>query len=483
MGINIRLSITKFALVFFFIPTAFAAELLHLDFNDSNHLDKQSNLLPTGELNGAAKASPNYPGSIEFGPAGGFVRIPNFHSPKGPYTVEARFLIHNYGPESGRFISDILSTATWGNGPSQGLELKVGGGYLYPPLPRDAYKTNAEWVNAQGGYSYINRGMLSDCFAAFFMARKDNPLDWKGVYTNRCIEKNAWTHLVGVWDGVNMRIYLNGTDATDIWRVQGLGAEPLLDSVVAAYVGSGYNVAENHTNIDGILDYVKVQDGVLSDYEIHKRYQDNFVSQIRDSLCMGVVVPHYPEAGQLCKGKLDLEFKIIKHGACTDSTFKAAFHAGDSVEIEIAKNASFTDLVLRITAVTTLHLEAKDLSGLAGYQGEIYWRVRLIPAKHGALAKSSAGVATEWSLSRPLVMDMSDVSAIRVIKTSLKPVLVQAHQGLFVPGSATSSEPILWSLSGKRQPVRFQRVTGGWRMDANVLTYPQCKSIYLIYSH
>jgi hypothetical protein len=263
-----------------------------------------------------------------------------------------------------------------------------------------------------------------------------------------------------------MRIYLNGMDATDIWRTQGLSAEPLLGSTVDAYVGSRTSSNFDPRHLDGTLDYVKVEDGALSENEIRKRYNDNFVPQVRDSLCMGVIIPKYPEAGQLFKGKLDLDFKITNHGACTDPAFLAGLLAGDSVEIEIAKNASFTDLVFHaVVAFTTLHLEAKDLSGLAGYKGTLYWRVRLIHAKQAGLAKSAAAIPNEWSLSRPLVLDMSDAGTIRINQPSLKPVLIQAQTGLFIAGNETSSPPVLFNLAGKRQSTRFQRVAGGWRLN------------------
>jgi hypothetical protein len=103
--------------------------------------------------------------------------------------------------------------------------MKVGGGYLYPTLPHNAYRTQAGWISAQYEYSFIDRGRFSDCLAAVFISRKDAPSAWKAVYTDRCIEKNKWTHLVGVWDGTDMRIYLNGIEATDKWRIQGAPAD------------------------------------------------------------------------------------------------------------------------------------------------------------------------------------------------------------------------------------------------------------------
>jgi len=450
--VKLRLPMLEMVVALVLVRAIHSKELLHLDFNDSANLGAQTGDLPLGTVNGNAKPSPMYPGSVDFGSQGGWVQIPHFLSPKGSFSIEARFLIRNYGPENARFVSDILSTATWDVGPSQGFEMKVGGGYLYPTLPRDAYKTEAEWVSAQGGYSYIDRGRFSDCFAAFFMARKDVSQDWKGVYTDRCIEKNAWTHLVATWDGTNMRIYLNGTEATDKWRIQGLGAEPLIDSVIGAYAGAGFDAPKNHTYLDGILDYVKVEDGVLPEIEIHKRYQDNFDPRVRDSLCTGVIIPKYPEAGQVCKGKLDLEFKLIDHGACTDSTFLPVVLAGDSVEVEISKDPSFADLVFhKVVSLAILHLEAGNFTGLDGYQGALYWRVRLIHGHSGALAKASATTTDDWSLSRPLVMDMSGATAIRDRAPAQKPFHFQWRPGLFLIGGGDRSAPVVIDAAGKRQ--------------------------------
>ena len=39
-------------------------------------------------------------------------------------------------------------------------------------------------------------------------------------------------------------------------------------------------------------------------------------TDLRDSLCISVFTPNYPEAGQLCRGKLDLDFQVARHGAC-----------------------------------------------------------------------------------------------------------------------------------------------------------------------
>ena len=200
-------------------------------------------------------------------------------------------------------MADILNTATWDNGPSQGFAFRVGGSYLYPVLPRNAYQTEAEWLAAQGDYSHIDRGRMAECFATFSMAREDDWRSWKQVFTDRCIELGAWTHMVATWDGEDMRLFLDGIEATDPWRIDGKGKVPLLDSVVDAWVGARNAGAFDVRPFDGMLDFVKVEDKALSPEEIRQRFKDTFITGTRDSLCMGVIIPRYPEAGQNLQGR------------------------------------------------------------------------------------------------------------------------------------------------------------------------------------
>jgi hypothetical protein len=404
-----------------------AGELLHMDFDDPAHLSRQPVPLPEGTLVGEVAPSDTFPGSAEFGPQRGLVRIQNFRSPQGPFSVEARFRIRSYGPESSRFVADILNTATWDNGPSQGFAFRIGGGYLYPPLPRSAYESEEEWLAASAEYSNIDRGRLSVCFAEFAMARQDDWRAWKEVVTDRCVERNAWTHMVAVWDGEDMRIYLNGNHASDQWRIQGKGHVPLLDSVADAFVGARTLGDWDPHHLDGQIDYVRVVDSVMSENEIHRRYNETFVPDARDSLCKGVLIPHSPAAGQVGKENATFEFKLIRHGACTDSDFVAAFAAGDSLEVEFAKDASFEDISISLVVGTiAFQLDPVNLARLSGYKGEIYWRARLIHHAPAGLAKVSAAPEEEWSPSRPMLLDLSAVSALHPGAAKLKPVRISS---------------------------------------------------------
>lgn len=430
-----------------------ASELLHFDFEDSAHLAAEPGPLPAGEILDAVTPSRDFPGAADF--HGGTLRRPAFPGPQGPFSIEARFRIRTFAPENSRFVANIVNTATWDNAPTQGFAFEVGGAYLYPVVPRNAYRTDAEWADAQSAYSHIEAGRLSVCLPTFAMARRDSQTVWKKVFADRCIEPNAWTHAVAVWDGTDMRLYLNGMDASDPWRVTGSGAPPRLDPAADLYVGARNAGAWDMVPFNGVIDYVKIEDKALTAAEVHERYRSTFVPEKRDSLCTGVIVPVYPAAGQICKGNPRFEVRVSSHGACTDPAFIAGILAGDSVEIELAKDPSFGAIAVRARfASLAFELAAADLGALAGYEGAIYWRVRLVRAgAHSALAKASASDAGEWSLARPMVLGPEAVPVRRLAA----PRLQRAEKGSLFRGAR---EPQVFDLSGRRLEASFRRLPG-----------------------
>ena len=64
---------------------------------------------------------------------------------------------------------------------------------------------------------------------------------------------------------------------------------------------------------------------------------------------------------------------MYSHGACTDPGFVAAFLAGDSVEIEMAKDPGFEHVDVRLVVGSTAFvLGPQDLSALLGYTGRSF---------------------------------------------------------------------------------------------------------------
>ena len=447
-----RISRLAFGLALPFL--AGATELLHFDFNDSAHIAAQPSPLPAGEVLGAVSAKAAFPGSADF--HGGMIRRSGFPAPQGPFSIETRFRIRSFAPEDSRFVANIINTATWDIGPTQGIAFEVGGAYQYPVVPRNAYRTDAEWAAAQAEYSHIEAGRLSVCIPTFGIARQDDPSRWKKVFSDRCIAPNTWTHAVAVWDGSDMRLYLDGMDASDTWRVTGAGAPPRVDAPVDLYVGARNEGAGDMVPYNGLIDFVRIEDRALTGAEVQERYRSTFVPEKRDSLCSGVIIPSYPEAGQIFKGKLRFEVRVVSHGACTDPAFIAGILSGDSVEIELAKDPSFDTVAVRARfSSLSLELDTGDFGTLAGYTGPIYWRVRLVPAKAKTiLAKSAAVSGGDWSLARPLVLAPGAVP----VRPGSAPRLRQAERGLVFQGTR---EPQAFNLAGRRLDARFRLLPGG----------------------
>lgn len=444
-----------------------AADLLRFEFNDSAHLADQAGGLPAGTVIGPVQASSAI-GSADF--KGGVIKLADFPGPQGPFSIESRFRLRSYPVEDSRFCSDILNTATWNSDPpetsgtpTQGLVHRVGGGYQYPILPQSRYATAEEWRGAGDAWSHIQSGKFSTCFADFVIGRKADATYWKEAYSDRCVHLGAWTHMATVWDGKDMRIYLDGLDATDTLRIKGAGDAPRIDSLQTAFIGGRKDRSWDPRRFDGDIDFVRMEDRAWTAEEVRAKYKDTFVPGTRDSLCHGVAVPSFPEAGRVCLGKIKFKIEIANHGACTDPRFLAGFLAGDSIEIELSKEPSFDPIAFRARfAMLSFELGIDELGSLAGYTGPIYWRVRLIPAvTRTALAKSAAAAPAEWSPARPIVVDMASATGLR----RAVPRLVRAEKGLVLRGA---SEPALYDLAGHRVPARFLRLAegaGAWRLE------------------
>jgi hypothetical protein len=471
----IRHSAPALAFAFFFVFALAAAPegraedqlLLNLEFQDTAHLAAQSAPLSQGTLLPDAGASADFPGALDLGTQG-YVRVPGFRSPRGPFTVEARFRVNEYAPASTRYISDILNTATWDSGPTQGFGLRIGGGYLYAPMPREAYASDEDYRADVGWYDDGERAAASRCIGEFFMAVQGDDRNWKEVVTDRCIQRNAWVHVAGVWDGEDMRIYFDGQDATDTLRVLRPEARPQMDSVATAFAGARADGGFDSRHLDGTLDFVRVIDRALSADEIRRRHGATLPAS--DTLCHGTILPVYPAAGQAVTGLGEFRFRIVAEGACTHPDFKPDIKPGDTVEIEIAKDPEFQDVLVRLkVSQLSFRLEAADQAKLVGYSGAAYWRARLLPAKP-ALAKSAASGALvlaatpSWSLSRPFILDGKASVAARpafpaLPAARLAPMLVGGWLSVDARGA---SRPRIHSLDGKILPLVFTRQGARW---------------------
>lgn len=463
------------AAAFFAARPASAAdskELLHLDFDDKAHVTLQPAPLPLGTVVWDAGASPDFPGSLSLGDSG-YIRVPGFRNPQGPFSFEARFRLNQYAPLDTRYISDIINTATWDlPGPqiNQGAGMRIGGGYLYATLPQDAYANPADYNADIGWYADDERASVSKCIGEFVIANKDAAHPWIEAVTDRCISRNTWVHMVGVWDGANAHLYLNGQYATDTLRLNGKGGTPFMAPEAIAFVGARAEGRFDSRHLDGTLDYVRIVDSAMGVAEIRSRYRQT-LSQESDTLCHGSILPEYPYSGQAVTPETEFRFRIVVDGACTQPGFKPTLLPNDSIEVEIASDFEFVNVLVRMVVKDQVFkIDPLKVLTFTDYTGAAYWRARVM---HGAAAKSLAKATAEpdadWSLARPLMLNLKKATVGLASRSRIK----ATSRILVLPGSVLSVPargalvPGLWSLDGARSPIAWVRNGNSWtaRLD------------------
>ena len=154
-----------------------AHEIFNLQFNDSTNLGTQTGLATTGTLYGDVHTAADFSGAADFGTTGR-IQFPGFVQPKGNFSIEARFRIRDYFP-SDPFISDLVNTGSWVGTPPQGFAFRVGAGYFYPPLPRAAYASDAEY---QAALALLSVGQRADLFLLATPRHSSKWLNWRFMW-------------------------------------------------------------------------------------------------------------------------------------------------------------------------------------------------------------------------------------------------------------------------------------------------------------
>jgi hypothetical protein len=455
--------------------------LLSLDFSDSTALGKQTDTsLPT--LNRISDVAPAKPtgGAVDFGTRG-MLQGPMLR-PEGAFTIETRFLLRAYAAES-PYLSDLMSTGNWEGYPQQGLALSIGGGDFYPLLPKNAYSQEdlyPQSLDLTGG----QKASLSRCVVRFvFATLPGGTAQWLEAFTDRCVEPGKWTHVVAVWDGHAAHLYLNGKEATDIWRLNGPGSQPMLDSLSTVNVGARYHLLYDQRHLDGMMDYVRVVDTAMSEAEIHKRYGETLPPESPESSCRGSILPKSPAAGALCDEHSSFELKLDSYGACQKEFQAWQLSPGDSIEVEFSRKPDFLDPFLRVTVPDT----SFRLDGILAALGDVfskdpcYWRVRLQP-KVGGLAKSGALAAPEvWSSPKPFYFSHAGTSVRRWIeRPAAGPKLRPVAGGILLTGWNGDAAPAVFGLDGRAAPVSITRITDGAWMIAAPKTGAGAARLYLL---
>ena len=166
-----------------------------------------------------------------------------------------------------------INGASWTDGKYNPALSFDGSDYVSTPLNINGYAavTLEAWVNMGninfGTYSY--KMIVSDGLSQNFIAvNKNNSQLLFQIQANARItiysdilSQNVWYHIVGTYDGIKMRIYVNGVE---------VGSADLSGNIVASSMTIGYGDWDRFWK--GIIDEVRIYNRALSASEILERY-------------------------------------------------------------------------------------------------------------------------------------------------------------------------------------------------------------------
>lgn len=94
----------------------------------------------------------------------------------------------------------------------------------------------------------------------------DNQTD---LNSNTDIQENEWTHIVGTWDGSNMRLYINGSEDS----ASPVAKSGTIDADGKALMIGTHEDAPALRRFEGLIDDVRVYDAALSAAEVRDLYE------------------------------------------------------------------------------------------------------------------------------------------------------------------------------------------------------------------
>ena len=140
-------------------------------------------------------------------------------------------------------------------------------------------------------------GVRTDSLASFQINDGGDWQDRAWVLSSKVIEEEVWNHLVGVWDGDSLSIYLNNEKGEVVASDLAIG-----DFSSGLYIGT-YGGTAHHVNnqyaFNGILDDLRIYNAALSDSTIQELYTEGGWPLPQDSTVVpdSGLVGYYPFNG------------------------------------------------------------------------------------------------------------------------------------------------------------------------------------------
>ena len=192
---------------------------------------------------------------------------------------EGHYAIYRYGWEWPQWTNgDLVDLGKGGSGRAQSAQFNGTSSYLQVPFTEKLNVPGAitieAWIYPQelgrsqgiverfGAYNSTSGGydlrLTSQGKLSFFLGNDStNPAEFAVVQGQTAIPLNQWTHVAGVYDGTQMRVYLNGVqDGSGTGHAPGTGPSPLI-------VGAKANHAITGGWFKGLIDEVRITGSAL----------------------------------------------------------------------------------------------------------------------------------------------------------------------------------------------------------------------------
>jgi hypothetical protein len=398
---------------------------------DLNYNSYDSYMKPGTAIAGTVTTPAEPVPSIDFN-ADGVFQIPGISFPKPAFSVESRFYLRTYAPEDPN-ISEVLNAADCdfdGMGGTEGVDFRVGGGYNYALRPSDTYNNVQDWIHPDE-LQKVERAGISRCIGEFGLGVGQHI--WKEVYTDRCVETNAWTHMVATWDGKEMRIFLNGHDATDGWRTNGVDLPAYVKEISTLSFGAEHLDAWRH--MDGKIEFVRIHDKALSLSEIRESYLKTLAGQP----CVDFIIIESPKAGEIIGPQTKISFSLPQQSDCLGSAVTYTY------TVQLSTDPEFTQNVYSFTLTTNQTTLGDLIKGMAfDLKGIVFIRV-LAGKKADALGKraeAAPAVVLAKSAGQPAYLIDATVGIIH-----------KDHSSSLNRTPLSGGNVVLFDCMGRRVPV------------------------------
>jgi hypothetical protein len=96
--------------------------------------------------------------------------------------------------------------------------------------------------------------------------------NWIGVHGSFDLQPGVWYHIVGTWDGLTVRLYVNGVLDGQIDNTTGGVRDSAGALVIGGQLSESYNASYGNLGWDGIIDRAGIRSDSLTDQQVLDRY-------------------------------------------------------------------------------------------------------------------------------------------------------------------------------------------------------------------